>query len=63
LNSLLLKAKDPHIVAHPRDSLETWDMTILLFRRGLGGSYGCENHQNARADYGNRVSEITMERA
>ena len=35
LNSFLLKAKDPHIVAHPWNSLETWDMTILLFRRGL----------------------------
>ena len=30
LNSFLHKAKDPHLVACPRNALETWDMTILL---------------------------------
>ena len=31
LNSFLCKAKDPHLVAHPSDPLETWDMSILSF--------------------------------
>lgn len=30
LEFFLLEAKDPHLAAHPRDSLETWDMTLLL---------------------------------
>ena len=29
-NSFLSEAKDPHLEAHQRDSLETWDMTIPL---------------------------------
>ena len=29
LNSFLHEAKDPHLAAHPRDSPETWDMTLL----------------------------------
>lgn len=29
LNSFLLKAKHLHLVAHPRNSPETWGMTIL----------------------------------
>ena len=30
LEFFLLEAKDPHLAAHPRDSLKTWDMTLLL---------------------------------
>ena len=30
LNSFLREVKDRHLVARPRDSPETWDMTILL---------------------------------
>ena len=30
LEFFLLEAKDPHMVAHPRNLPETWDMTILL---------------------------------
>ena len=30
LEFFLLEAKDPRLAAHPRDSLETWDMTLLL---------------------------------
>ena len=29
LNSFLREAKNPHLAAHPRDSPETWDVTIL----------------------------------
>jgi len=31
LNSFLREVKDCHVVARPRDSPETWDMTILLY--------------------------------